>query len=641
MKQSPECDGSTMRVLMLTQYYAPEPHDKWRELAGKLREQGHEVEVLTGFPCYPQGKLYPGYRQSLRGEETIDDVRVVRVPQSPDHSRSAVRRAWYYLSFALSAATLGLFRTQRPDVILVYQSALPVGFAAWVLSLFKRAPYVLDVADLWPESLAASGMITHPWLLRLVRWGAKIVYARAEQINVITEGYRESLIAMGVASEKINLVYYWPKTGQFDPPTRDPGFSEREGFAGRFSVVYAGTIGPCQDLDTALSAAASLRDLPDVQIVLVGDGIERERLEERTRRECLDNVRFLGRRDPHEVAQMFVASDLLLVHLKPDSMSRLSIPSKTFACMASGRPLLMAVEGEASRIVEAQECGEVVSPSDPQQLADAIRRHRDRPPAERRRLAENARRAHLDKFCCAVQAPKFLASLQRAVRQKRERSFSARFGRVGRRAYRRFGKRAFDIAASATLIALLSPLALLVAAAVRVWLGAPVLFSQSRPGLRGEIFELRKFRSMTDRRDGSGNLLPDEVRLTRFGRLLRAASLDELPQLWSVLRGEMSLVGPRPLLPEYLDLYSLRQARRHEVRPGITGLAQVCGRNAISWEERFEYDVRYVEDCSLALDLWIMIRTVSTVLTRRGASANHGATSPVFTGGEDEARPAA
>lgn len=193
-------------------------------------------------------------------------------------------------------------------------------------------------------------------------------------------------------------------------------------------------------------------------------------------------------------------------------------------------------------------------------------------------------------------------------------------------------KRLFDLLVSAIGLLLLAvPLALL-AWQVRRKLGSPVLFSQVRPGLHGKPFRMVKFRTMTDARDASGALLPDAQRLTAFGRFLRASSLDELPELWNVLKGEMSLVGPRPLLMEYLPLYTPEQARRHEVRPGITGWAQVNGRNAISWADKFALDAWYVDHRSLWLDLRILWLTVRKVLVRDGISAPGDATMPKFEG---------
>ncbi|MBQ3388964.1 MAG: sugar transferase [Thermoguttaceae bacterium] len=201
--------------------------------------------------------------------------------------------------------------------------------------------------------------------------------------------------------------------------------------------------------------------------------------------------------------------------------------------------------------------------------------------------------------------------------------------------YRTFGKRLCDITVSLFLLVLLSVPLLFLALAVRLFLGSPVFFRQERPGRGGQIFRLIKFRTMTDQRDREGNLLPDAERLTRFGNFLRRTSLDELPELLNVLKGEMSLVGPRPLLVKYLPLYSPEQARRHLVRPGITGWAQVHGRNAITWEEKFRFDVWYVEHVSFWLDLRIIAMTLVQACRREGISAAGCATMPEFKGSEE------
>lgn len=193
-------------------------------------------------------------------------------------------------------------------------------------------------------------------------------------------------------------------------------------------------------------------------------------------------------------------------------------------------------------------------------------------------------------------------------------------------------KRAFDVIVSLLALMVLLPIMLLVALLIRIKLGSPVLFKQTRPGLHGKPFNMLKFRSMLNATDKEGNPLPDEQRLTRFGRILRSTSLDELPGLINVLKGDMSLVGPRPLLMEYLPLYSAEQARRHDVRPGITGWAQVNGRNAISWEDKFKLDVWYVDNRSFWLDVKILFLTVKKVFVREGISAAGEATMSKFKG---------
>jgi lipopolysaccharide/colanic/teichoic acid biosynthesis glycosyltransferase len=198
--------------------------------------------------------------------------------------------------------------------------------------------------------------------------------------------------------------------------------------------------------------------------------------------------------------------------------------------------------------------------------------------------------------------------------------------------YRRLGKRVFDLCSATLLAPLLLPLGAFVALLVRIDLGSPVFFSQQRIGRNGNSFTIRKFRTMGDQRREDGRLAPDAERLSRLGSILRRTSLDEIPEFLNILRGEMSIVGPRPLLPRYLPRYSQRQARRHEVRPGLTGLSQVCGRNALTWEEKLDFDVEYVERMSLLLDISILVRTVWVFISGQGISAPGHATMPEFMG---------
>lgn len=202
--------------------------------------------------------------------------------------------------------------------------------------------------------------------------------------------------------------------------------------------------------------------------------------------------------------------------------------------------------------------------------------------------------------------------------------------------YRRFIKRPMDFTLSLIAIIVLSPVFLLVAILVRTKLGSPVLFKQERPGLNEKVFTMYKFRTMTDERDENGVLLPDSVRLTKFGRFLRSTSLDELPELFNILKGDMSIIGPRPLLVQYLPLYNEQQKRRHEVRPGLSGLAQVSGRNAISWEDKFNLDVEYVDNVSFNEDWKIIFLTLKKVFIREGINSETAATMEPFKGNQKE-----
>jgi len=207
-----------------------------------------------------------------------------------------------------------------------------------------------------------------------------------------------------------------------------------------------------------------------------------------------------------------------------------------------------------------------------------------------------------------------------------------RYPKKNKRLYRRYFKRPMDFLLSLIAIIVLSPVLLTIAILVRINLGSPIIFKQERPGLNEKIFTLYKFRTMTNEKDENGQLLPNDKRLTKFGRALRSTSLDELPELYNILKGDMSFVGPRPLLVEYLPLYNEHQRKRHNVRPGLSGLAQVNGRNAITWEEKFDYDIEYVENISFLLDMKIIFQTIIKVLKREGINNSQSITMEKFKG---------
>jgi lipopolysaccharide/colanic/teichoic acid biosynthesis glycosyltransferase len=367
-------------------------------------------------------------------------------------------------------------------------------------------------------------------------------------------------------------------------------------------------------LDLASAFATIADERPDVHLVLVGS--DEAQLRARLAAACARHAgRFHLLDFTERPEEIMAAADVLCLPSYREGFG--SVVIEAAAC---GTP---AVASRIYGIVDAIEDGRtglLHTPGSIGELTDALRRIASDDDL-RRALGDAARvraasQFHSGRLTAALAA--FYSSVLQTA------------GPPG--LYQTFGKRAFDAAAATVLMLALSPVYAVLALLVRLRLGTPVLFRQRRPGLHGRPFTLVKFRSMTDRYDGGGGLLPDHERLTGFGRFLRASSLDELPELWNVLVGHMSLVGPRPLLMEYLARYSPRQARRHAVRPGITGLAQVHGRNALPWPERLELDVRYVRNASFRLDVMILFRTVWLVVTRRGISQPGHATAEEFKG---------
>jgi glycosyltransferase involved in cell wall biosynthesis len=396
-----------VRVLLLTQYYHPEPVEKVHDLARGLVRRGHEVEVLTGFPCYPVGKIYAGYRQRLVRREELDGVKILRVPQIPDHSRSAVRRAVYYLSFAVAAAAVGPMTARRPDVIIVYQAALPVGLTGRFLGALFGAPYVLDVVDLWPESVTSSGFVRSPFVEGVIRTVVKFIYAGAARISLVTDGFRRKVEAMGVDPANLTVIENWMPSETYRMEKPDPALAAIEGLSGKFVVMYAGNMGEAQGLRTVIEAAGQLRDERDICFALVGSGTEYEVLRGLAAERSLENVRFLGRRSPAEMPGLYALADVLLVHLKPDLLTDVSIPSKTFAYMSTGKPVIMAVRGDAAEFVTANGFGVAIEPANPSALAGAVLDMKRRPAEERERLGAAGVEALRERYGSEPQIARF------------------------------------------------------------------------------------------------------------------------------------------------------------------------------------------------------------------------------------------
>lgn len=589
-----------MRVLILSQWCDPEPTFKGVLFAQELQRRGHDVEILTGLPNYPGGKLYPGYRVRWRTREVLGGVPVLRVPLYPSHNGSALRRVANYASFAFSASVAAL-SVQKPDVTYVYHPPASVALPAMVLKA-RGVPFVYDVQDLWPDTLAATGMIRNATVLKAVGSFMRVVHRAAAETVVLSQGFHDALLARGVSPETVTVIPNWTYEDRIE--TRQPGVERAHelGFAGRFNVVFAGTMGPAQAMDTVLDAAASLEGERDVRFVLVGGGIETTRLTEQIHRRGLTNVVLLPRRPVEEVGELLALADAVLVHLRDDPLFAITVPSKTQSYLMSGRPILMGVRGDAAAMVEAAGAGFTFPPEDGEALAAAVLRMKQASLEAREAMGRNGAQFYRDQLSLRVGVGRFVSVLQRAA-LRRPRVDAA--------------KRVLDVAASSTALALLALPMSVLAVVVRQALGAPALFKQQRPGQGGRLFTIYKFRTMNEARDADGNLLSDRDRITRLGALLRRTSLDELPELWNVLKGDMSLVGPRPLLTRYSPFFNEEERLRLLVRPGITGWAQVNGRNAASWDERLSMDAWYVRNQSLRLDLRILAMTVSRVF--RGA----------------------
>jgi len=591
-----------LKILMITQWFDPEPTFKGRLFAEELKRQGHDVRVLTGFPNYPGGKVYDGYRIRLFQREVVGGIPILRVPLYPSHDGSGLRRALNYLSFAVTAS-VGAILTKRPDVAYVYHPPATVGLPAMVLKLIKGVPYVYDVQDLWPDTLAATGMLRRRSALAVVGKVMKGVYRGASSIVVLSQGFREALVRRSVPEERIQVIPNWADEKQINVRQPTASRAREFGFDGKFTITFAGNMGKGQSLETVLAAAEILREHTEIRFLLVGGGIESESLKREAFEKKLDNVVFLPRRPISEIGEILTLSDALLVHLSDDPLFAITVPSKTQAYLMAGRPILMGVRGDAAQIVLEASAGLTFEPQNSVDLVRAIRALTDLSEAERRAMGEAGKTFYREHMSLAVGARSFSRVLRTASLL---------------RPYTAAGKRALDLLISGLALTVLSVPLGLVAVLVKHKLGSPVLFRQERPGRDGKPFHMFKFRTMTDDRDDQGELLPDRLRLTSFGAALRSTSIDELPELFNVLRGEMSLVGPRPLLMRYTQYFTEEERLRLIVKPGITGFAQVHGRNTASWNKRLALDVHYVRHLSIVNDMKILVLTISRVFRRSG-----------------------
>lgn len=395
-----------IRVLLLTQWFDPEPTFKGMVFARELVQQGFEVEVLTGFPNYPGGKVYPGYRIKLLQREVIDGVQVTRVPLYPNHDQSAIKRVLNYASFAASSLIYGLFMARRPDVIYAYHPPLTVGITAGLIRLLCRIPVVYDIQDMWPDTLRATGMLNNARALYAVEAVCQWVYRRVDHIVVLSPGFKRLLMQRGVPESKVNVVYNWADEIALAAPQGQLPASFPS--AKQFRIVFAGNMGKAQALDAVLDAAAMLQARGSrVCFVMLGGGVEVNRLKQQAVDLKLHNVVFLSAVPMAEVGTLLHAADALLVHLRKDPLFEITIPSKTQAYMTVGKPLLMAVDGDAADLVLQSDGGVVAESENAVALANAAEGLAALPSEQLLAMGQRARRYYQDHLALSVGVAEF------------------------------------------------------------------------------------------------------------------------------------------------------------------------------------------------------------------------------------------
>lgn len=611
-----------MRTLLIHQaFVSPQEAGGTRhyELARYLVQHGQHFSIVASDLSYLTGqRITESF--GLLHKQDIDGVQVLRAYTYPSLHRNFIWRILSFLSFMVTSIWAAL-RAGPIDLVMGTSPPIFQAVSAWVIAVLRRKPLLLEIRDLWPAFAIDMGVLTNPVLIKLSSWLEDFLYARASHLLVNSPAYRDYLIGKGIHKEKISLIANGVDPSMFLPDVRGEQVRQREKLEGKFVVTYAGALGLANDIPTLLRAADRLREHADIHFLLVGDGKERAHLEAMAQRLQLTNITFTGSRPKSDMAELLAASDACLAILQDIPMFRTTYPNKVFDYMAAGRPTILAIDGVIRQVIEDAHGGRFVAPGDDEALAKTVL-ELSHNPEQCRAMGASARAYVVKHFDRQSQAEQFALLTRQLVESH---NLSTPF-------YQRKRQRGWDLCLTIPLLFLCLPLVALVTLGVYFRLGSPVLFRQQRPGLHGKPFTMYKFRTMTDARDAQGNLRPDAERLTSFGRFLRSTSLDELPELFNVLKGDMSLVGPRPLLMQYLERYSSEQMRRHEVKPGLTGWAQVNGRNALSWEEKFALDVWYVDHQSFWLDLKILALTVWKIFKREGISQPGQATAEEFMG---------
>lgn len=364
-----------MKILLLTEWFHPEPDLKGLPFARELQKKGHKVQVLTTFPNYPSGRVYRGYKIKCIQREIIDGVEIIRVPVFPSHDTSAFKRILTYLSFAFFASIIGVFAVKKADIMYVYHPPATVTLPALIIKFFRRIPIVYDIQDIWPDSLKHSGMVKEgSFILKFMNWYGNISYKLVDKIVVLSNGFKKLLIERGVPEKKITVIHNWAN----DIPLPKDDFDRDQKravlkFDDKFVVLYAGNMGPGQAMSSVLSALAVIKDThPQVMLALIGGGIEVDHLKKLQKELNLTNVMFLERVQPAQIGEILLAGDILLVHLKSDKLSDITIPSKTQAYLLVGQPILIGVKGEASEMVQKANAGLVCESENPQDIAQKI-----------------------------------------------------------------------------------------------------------------------------------------------------------------------------------------------------------------------------------------------------------------------------
>jgi len=596
-----------MRILYLDQYFSNREGisgTRGYEFARRWVAEGHQVTVLTSVSRYSH--LAQQTKTRFIQRQKIEGFEVVSVPVNYAQQMGVAARLRSFFAYVFWAALIGVF-SARHDVVLATSTPLTIGLPGTIISRLRGTPFVFEVRDLWPRAPIELGQLRSPLAQALARAAERFFYRAAAAVIALSTGMAEGVAAAGMPPAKITMI---PNSCDFDlfehvspiDARRELGIPEDA-----VTFIHAGNLGPSNDGQWLVELAAQWqkKNRSDLWIVLLGEGSERPALELRAHELGLIRLIFAGPVTRRKAAEIIKACDVGIVSFADYPVLRTNSPNKFFDYLAAGLPVAVNTAGWTAELLHEASAGILASRNITEAAAQLAELADD---SERRRQMGQAARRLAERF-----DRKLLSSQMLGVLAGASQAQVCGLEPVL--------KRLTDLLGSGLFILIFWPLLAALAWAIKRDSAGPVFYRPERVGRDGRRFRLWKFRTMVvdAERIGLGlNVAENDSRITRVGKFLREWTLDELPQVFNIFHGEMSLVGPRPALSEHIERYNPQQHRRLFVRPGLTGLAQISGRNLLTWDEKLAKDLEYVATWSWWGDIKIIFRTIGVVLRREG-----------------------
>lgn len=380
-----------MKIVYLSQFYYPEPHSIHKELAETLMSYGHEVLVVTSYPNYPLGKVYDGWKQKIFGQwENINGVLVLRCPIWPNHSKSVIFRGLHFLSFTVSSMLLTLFRVSRPDIFVVHHPPPSLAITAWLFKKRNNCPYVFRMADLWPEFIDGAGVSKNKLLMKMVECFMRCVYRNTSHILVPSPGFKKRLVEKGLPENKISIIHNYADEDTYYPINKDVELKQNMGIKNTdIIILYAGNIGEPQRIDILIDSMKMIKDRREIKLYIIGDGSCKQSLKQKCLQENVESVTFFPQMLPEEVNRYYSIADALFIQLENEIIWNDTIPSKIYAYMLAGRPIIAALKGDGANIISASKGGIVCESCNARQITDCILSIADMSVEERKLMGHN------------------------------------------------------------------------------------------------------------------------------------------------------------------------------------------------------------------------------------------------------------